>query len=86
MVEQETETVEELIDQFVGKKAKYTTQEGFNIEVTVQMIKRHFGRVDMEVMPVHGSGTKWVTQSKLLFAPSMNGQAPTTAETNNLDW
>ena len=54
MVEQETETVEELIDQFVGKKAKYTTQEGFNIEVTVQKIKRHFGRVDMEVMPVHG--------------------------------
>ena len=86
MVEQETETVEELIDQFVGKKAKYTTQEGFNIEVTVQMIKRHFGRVDMEVMPVHGTGTKWVTQNKLLFAPSMNGQAPTTAETNNLDW
>ena len=31
MVEQETETVEELIDQFVGKKAKYTTQEGFNM-------------------------------------------------------
>ena len=79
MVEQETETVEELIDQFVGKKAKYTTQEGFNIEVTVQMIKRHFGRVDMEVMPVHGSGTKWETQSKLQFAPSRNGQAPTPA-------
>ena len=84
---EETTSVEELIDQFVGKKAKYTTQEGFNIEVTIQMIKRHFGRIDMEVVPVHGTGAKWVTQNKLQFAPSMNGQVPaTTTESADLNW
>ena len=34
---------EELIDEYVGKKAAYTTQEGFNIEVTVENVKKHFG-------------------------------------------
>ena len=54
-------TKEELIDEFVGRKARYATSDGFTIEVTVENVKSHFGRVDLEVTPIYGSGTKWVT-------------------------
>ena len=78
-------SVEELIDEFVGKKAKYTTQEGFNIEVTVENVKKHFGRVDCEVTPLHGTGAKWITNTKLLFGhPKTNGQLPVTE--SDINW
>ena len=78
---------EELIDEYVGKKAAYTTQEGFNIEVTVENVKKHFGRVDCEVTPLHGTGKKMITITKLLFAghPKTNGQVP-AANTSEINW
>lgn len=74
-------TKEELIDEFVGRKARYSTSDGFIIEVTVENVKSHFGRVDLEVTPMHGSGTKWVTSGKLRFAsPSRNGDSPESSK------
>jgi hypothetical protein len=78
-------TTEELIDEYVGRKAKYVTMEGFVIEVTVQNVKTHFGRTDLEVVPLHGAGTKWVTQAKLQFgSPKSNGQLPPAD--NEINW
>ncbi len=79
-------TKEELIDEYVGRKARYVTQEGFAIEVTVQNVKSHFGRVDLEVIPVHGTGEKWVTSNKLQFGtPQSNGQSPATSG-DDINW
>lgn len=76
-------TQEDLIDEFVGRKARYSTSDGFQIEVTVENVKAHFGRVDVEVTPVHGSGTKWISNSKLQFlGVSRNGSEP---ESGNKD-
>ena len=78
-------TTEDLIDEYVGRKAKYVTKEGFSIEVTVQNVKTHFGRVDLEIVPLHGAGANWVTQTKLQFgSPKSNGQAPTTE--SEINW
>jgi hypothetical protein len=69
--------IEELIDEYVGRKARYNTADGLMIEVTVTNVKQHFGRLDMEVTPISGTGTKWVTSQKLEFVrPSRNGQGP----------
>ncbi len=74
-------TQEDLIDEFVGRKARYSTSDGFQIEVTVENVKAHFGRVDVEVTPVHGSGTKWISNSKLHFlGVSRNGSEPESAD------
>jgi|TARA_B100000029_G_scaffold455373_1_gene482583 hypothetical protein len=71
-------TVEDLIDEYVGRKARYTSPDGLTIEVTVMNVKSHFGRLDIEITPISGDGTKWVTTDKLEFArPSLNGSAPT---------
>jgi|TARA_Y100001949_G_scaffold164600_1_gene159583 hypothetical protein len=70
-------TVEDLIDEHVGRKAHYNMADGLSIEVTVTNIKSHFGRLDMEITPISGSGTKWVTAEKLQFVrPTRNGQGP----------
>jgi len=69
--------IEELIDEYVGRKARYNTADGLMIEVTITNVKQHFGRLDMEVTPISGTGTKWVTSQKLEFVrPSRNGQGP----------
>tara|TARA_Y100001947_G_C10155951_1_gene226081 strand:- start:131 stop:361 length:231 start_codon:yes stop_codon:yes gene_type:complete len=70
-------TTEDLIDEYVGRKARYNMADGLSIEVTVTNIKSHFGRLDMEVTPISGTGNKWVTKEKLEFVrPTRNGQSP----------
>ena len=68
-------TVEDLIDEYVGRKARYNMTDGLVIEVTVTNVKSHFGRLDMEITPISGAGSKWVTTDKLEFVrPTRNGQ------------
>ena len=70
-------TVEDLIDEYVGKKAEYETTDGLTIEITVVNVKTHFGRIDLCVTPVHGKGERWVTSGKLDFdGVSSNGSQP----------
>ena len=74
-------TVEDLIDEYVGKKAQFETSDGLTIEITVVNVKTHFGRIDLCVTPVHGKGERWVTSGKLDFGEqSLNGSLPPAAE------
>tara|TARA_Y100000296_G_C5127494_1_gene233673 strand:+ start:442 stop:702 length:261 start_codon:yes stop_codon:yes gene_type:complete len=84
-------TVEDLIDEYVGKKAEYETTDGLTVPVTVINVKTHFGRVDLCVTPVHGKGERWVTLGKLVFSEqSQNGSEPPgpppRAEKNDEIW
>ncbi len=70
-------TVEDLIDEYVGKKAEYETTDGLTIQIKVVNVKTHFGRIDLCVTPVHGKGERWVTSGKLDFGGvSSNGSLP----------
>ena len=72
----ESMALEDLIDEYVGRKARLSL-DGLVVEVTIMNIKSHFGRLDMEVSPISGSGAKWVTSQKLEFVrPNKNGQGP----------
>ena len=78
-------TVEDLIDEYVGKKAQFETSDGLIIEITVVNVKTHFGRIDLCVTPVHGKGERWVTSGKLDFGePSANGSHPPAAKSEEI--
>ena len=74
-------TVEDLIDEYVGKKAQYVTTDGLTIQIKVTNVKTHIGRIALCVPPVHGEGERWVTSGKLVFSEqSLNGSKPPTAK------
>lgn len=78
-------TVEDLIDEYVGKKAQYETTDGLTIQIKVVNVKTHFGRIDLCVTPVHGEGERWVTSGKLDFGePSANGSHPPAAKSEEI--
>ena len=80
-------TVEDLIDEYVGKKAQFETSDGLTIEITVVNVKTHFGRIDLCVTPVHGKGERWVTSGKLDFSEqSLNGSQPPAAAKSEEIW
>ena len=70
---------------YMGQNAEYLTQEGFKIEVVVKAEKSHFGRVDLEVTPLHGTGTKWVTSSRLDFTQRKAGNREMTPPNEALE-
>jgi len=70
---------------YMGQNAEYLTQEGFKIEVVVKAEKSHFGRVDLEVTPLHGTGTKWVTSSRLDFPQGKTGNGEMTPPNEGLE-
>ena len=47
----------------IGKTALLTL-DSIDVAVTILDVKYAYGRIDYQVRPISGNGTKWVTMSK----------------------
>ena len=58
--------MKELIEKYVGKKFSYRGyQAGMTFEVVAFDVKSAFGRIDVAIKPVAGTGNKWVCAESL---------------------
>jgi len=54
------------ITKLIGKEGVLVLdKDGFAVNVTIQDVKQNFGRVDVLVVPVSGTGEKWTNLNKL---------------------
>lgn len=48
----------------IGRKACFKT-EGLEISVKITNVRKAWGRIDYEITPVSGQGSKWVSSGRI---------------------
>lgn len=56
-----------LIKKYVGEPATLTVLLSLSVPIEIKDVKEVFGRVDLLVTPVGGSGEKWVSSDSVVM-------------------
>jgi hypothetical protein len=59
------------IQNLIGKSGRLEVEKNFIVAVTILDARSAFGRMDLEVTPANGSGSKWVSMERVTVSQSL---------------